>query len=133
MKIFWKFLIVMLLTMRFGMAEENAPPAEEPPKEYFSIEQPVSDEDTHQLYYDFFKMIIMLSVIIAFLLVLMWFLKRFTQARIEQLNTSRLIKIIEQRNLSTKSTLYLIDVWGRQVLIAESSHGVTTLAKEEER
>lgn len=79
------------------------------------------------LYLEFFKMIIMLGAIIGLLLLSMWFVKRMMNARIEQMNVSSFIKVIERRSLSAKTSLYVIELQDRRIAIAESHNGITVL------
>lgn len=91
--------------------------AAEPPQEF------------DQFYGEFIKMIVMLSVIIAFLLILLWFIKRMLSTRMEQLNVSSMIKVLERRNLTAKTAIYIIETGGRNFIIAESQNGVTLLGE----
>lgn len=80
-----------------------------------------------RLYEEFFKMISMLGLIIVLLLLGSWFLKRLLSSRNEQINSTSLIKIIERRSVSAKSAIYVIDILGKKVALAESHNGVTYL------
>lgn len=83
---------------------------------------------TGDLYLEFFKMIFMLGVIIAFLLMIMWFIKRMLSTRIEQLNTTSVIKILERRPLTQKTVIYVVEAYDKRILLAESHGGVTLLS-----
>jgi len=54
--------------------------------------------------------------------------KKISHGRLRNFNYLKSIKIIEKRPLSPKSMLYLIEVGGKQVLIAESQLEVRTVA-----
>lgn len=82
-----------------------------------------------QFYYEFIKMMVMLGVVIAFLLLIMWFLKRMFNTRIEQLNSTSLIKIVERRNLTPKTSLYVLEIGNKNYVIAESHNGVTLVSQ----
>ena len=70
--------------------------------------------------YAFFKMLATLAVLILLFVLSIWLFRRLSQARFGRLSSSKSIKIIERRSLSPKSILYLIEVSGKQILIAES-------------
>lgn len=78
-------------------------------------------------YVEFMQLMLTLALIIAFLLIIMWWIKRYMNARVEQLNVSSSIKIIERRSLSPKSSLYIIEAMGKYVLAAESATGFSPL------
>lgn len=81
-------------------------------------------------YYDrFMQMLYLLGLIIVGLFVAMYFLKRFVQGNVERANASSNIKILEQRNLSARSVLYIVEAEGKQVLVAETASQVTKLAE----
>ncbi len=70
-------------------------------------------------------------LILALIVVLMgltfWMFKRLSQSRVKQQNYMKSIKILEKRPISPKSILYLIEVAGKQILIAESQIEVRTI------
>jgi len=49
-------------------------------------------------------------------------------SRIQQINTTSLIKIIERRALTPKSSIYILEIRDREIAIAESAHGIIKLA-----
>jgi flagellar biosynthetic protein FliO len=78
---------------------------------------------------DFINMLFSLGLLVALILIVSWFLKKFLNTRIQQVNTTSLIKIIERRALTPKTTVYVLEVNNKQIVIAESSNGVTKLAE----
>lgn len=68
----------------------------------------------------FLKMVLVLIGILAFIFIVFFIFKRFAATRIKQSNHSRTIKILEKRAISPKSMLYLIEIGGQKMLIAES-------------
>ncbi len=76
----------------------------------------------------FMNMLIVLGLLIGFMVLASWMLKRLMRTRINQLNSTSSIKVLETRHLSPKSTLYLLDVMGQGLLIAESQTGISHLA-----
>lgn len=90
------------------------------------VEPILKDSDTFQS--KFMNMLLLLGLLIGFMLLASWMLKRMTKTRVTQLNQASSIKVIETRYLSPRSTLYLLDVQGQSLLIAESPMGVAHLA-----
>lgn len=68
----------------------------------------------------FLKMFLTLIALIVAIFFTIWALKRLSQGRLHSLNGNRTIKIIERRALSPKTVLYLVEVAGKQAMIAES-------------
>ncbi|HRD55266.1 MAG TPA: flagellar biosynthetic protein FliO [Parachlamydiaceae bacterium] len=78
---------------------------------------------------EFLNMLFTLGSIIALLILASWMLKRIANTRIQQMNESSLIKILERRTVSPKLSLYLVDIKGKQIAIAES-HSALLLLKD---
>jgi len=68
----------------------------------------------------FVKMMVTLLGLIALIVISVWMLRRIAHGRMKQMNYGREIKVIERRPLSAKSVLYLIEVGGKKVVVAES-------------
>jgi flagellar protein FliO/FliZ len=75
-----------------------------------------------------------LLVLIGLLLLILfgvWLIKKFSGSRMRQVNAGKTIKILERRPLSHKSMLYLIDIRGKQILLAESQLEVRPISNLE--
>lgn len=83
--------------------------------------------ETDRFLSEFLSMLATLGLIIALILFIAWFLKRMVNAKIEEANLTSSIKIIDKRNLSPKTIIYMIEVNGKGVLVAESQNGVASL------
>lgn len=124
----------LICTFMFGAAyaatENTAEPPLSPEFQHALSQnpEPLNNPSTGELYLEFFKMIFMLGVIIAFLLLIMWFIKRMLSSRIEQLNTTSVIKILERRPITPKTALYIVEAFDKRLMIAESHNGVTLLS-----
>jgi len=71
-----------------------------------------------------------LLVIIGILLLIflgVWLIRKFSGGRFRQFNAGKTIKILERRPLSHKSMLYIVDIHGKQFLIAESQLEVSKI------
>ncbi|SCA63763.1 Uncharacterized protein SCG7109_BB_00040 [Chlamydiales bacterium SCGC AG-110-M15] len=77
---------------------------------------------------EFSKMILILALIIGLLLFSAWFLKRLMHQRVEQMNQSSEIKILERRIINQKTIIYIMEVSGKRIVVGESPAGLTTLA-----
>lgn len=90
----------------------------------------IPEKDNNDKFYtEFLNMLATLGLLIGVILIAAWFLKRFLNTRMEQINTVSSIKIVERRALSPKSALYLLEVNDQSILIAESQNGVTFLSR----
>ena len=99
------------------------------PPDFSEHYAPPSTLEEDHFYHEFFKMLSLLGLIIMLLLLASWFLKRMLSSRTEQINNTSLIKIVERRMLSAKSAVYVIDVMGKKVVLAESQNGITALGE----
>jgi flagellar biogenesis protein FliO len=78
----------------------------------------------------FLKMFLTLIGLIVAIFFTIWALKRLSRGRLGSLNASRAIKILERRPLTPKTTLFLVEVNGKQALIAESQLEVKKLLED---
>ncbi|NGX59369.1 MAG: hypothetical protein KR126chlam3_00520 [Chlamydiae bacterium] len=93
-------------------------------KDFFDIaEAPVSYKGA------FMKMMLTLLGLIVLIVISVWMLRRVSHGRMKQMNLGRAMKVIERRPLSAKTVLYLVEISGKKVVIAESQvevRGITT-------
>lgn len=76
----------------------------------------------------FIKTIVVLVGLLVLVILTIWMFKKISNGRLRTFNYLKSVKILEKRPLSPKSMLYLIEVSGKQVLIAESHLEVRTVA-----
>jgi flagellar biogenesis protein FliO len=93
------------------------------------ISSPRSQPDDDQFYSQFLSMLSTLGIVVAVILFITWVLKQLLSTRIQQMNSSSAIKILERRSLTPKTAIYLLDVYGKGIAIAESQNGVTRLSE----
>lgn len=91
-----------------------------------------SEHETDNFQAKFLNMLLLLGLIVVFMLIASWSLKRLMKNRVTQLNTQSSIKVLETRALSPRSTLYLVEVQGQQLLIAETATTVSHLTSVED-
>ncbi len=75
------------------------------------------------------NMFFVLGFIIAAMLIIAWVLKRLLNTRLQQMNTTSPIKILERRSLTPKSAVYLLEIHGKGIIIGETPHGITSLGE----
>lgn len=132
--------IFTLLLLFWGSlnAQENQTQAPQPPFEFESEEDKelflkALENDTTEanpFMDEFLHMLFLLGLLIAFLILVVWVMKRLAQTRVQQANISSSIKILEQRSLSQKSTLYHIAFEEKQFIIGESANGISLIHSE---
>jgi flagellar biogenesis protein FliO len=145
-KIFFTFFLWALLPLIGGEEESSSPitlmssiqpiepqnPTAETPSEaplkhpatessLKNNEEPPHLESATKSYESAFtKMIFSLVAILVFVFVVFYLFKKFSSSRIRQSNHFRTIKLLEKRAISPKSMLYLVEIGGRKILLAES-------------
>lgn len=77
------------------------------------------------------NMLFVLGAIVGLMLFVTWILKKMMSHRLVQGNVESQIKVLEQRALTPKSILYLIEVDGKKIVIADSPHGIRRISEIE--
>ncbi|MDN3508595.1 MAG: flagellar biosynthetic protein FliO [Candidatus Neptunochlamydia sp.] len=99
----------------------------------------IPSEEYHQTSHDvhkatesyetaFIKTIVVLVGLLVLVILTVWMFRKISHGRLHGMNVLKSVKILEKRPLSPKSMLYLIEVGGKQVLIAESQLEVRNVA-----
>ncbi len=91
------------------------------------ISKPVKNNES--FFSEMLNMLSTLGIIVGLVLIAVWFIRRLLNARLDQMNESSAIRILERRNLSHKSMIYLIEVHSRHIVLAESHHGIIKVAE----
>lgn len=68
-----------------------------------------------------------IGVLIGLIMIMTWVLKKLLNSRLEQINSKSAIKVLETRNISPKTAIHVVDVYGKNYVVAESVNGVTPL------
>lgn len=89
------------------------------------LDQPEKESDTFQT--KFFNMLTILGLLIGFMILASWALKRLMKTKLTHMNTTGHIKVLETRYLSPRATLYLVEIQDQAFLIAESPTNVAYL------
>jgi flagellar biogenesis protein FliO len=122
------FLILFLQTTLFftpylmGDTETKAP--------YFNVDKEEGPEFGDSTFWgEMLDMLITLGMIIGILVALTWVMRKMQTSRVKFANESSVIKVIDHRPLSTKSAVYLLQVYDRAIAIADSPSGISLLAE----
>lgn len=84
--------------------------------------------EDNRFFEEFLHMLLILGFIVAGLLFASWLLKRVMSNRLEQMNVSSAIKVLERRPITPKSSIYLLEIHDRRIVVGESLNGLTLLA-----
>lgn len=124
------YLLLPLLFLRALIYGQDDTPA--PLLDPFGITEPATDvPEPNRFVGEFFYMLLMLGILISVVVFTSWLLKKMLNTKITQLNANSTIQIIERRALSNRTTLYLIDMEGKTMLIAETPTTVVPLFSED--
>jgi flagellar biogenesis protein FliO len=82
------------------------------------------ESQSYNFWGEFVNMIATLVFVLILIVATIWLLKKIMRSRTQTLNRTNGIKILERRPLNQKAALYLIDILGKGVVIAESPAGV---------
>jgi len=115
------FILITPLSAQSPITEERTQEALQ--KGY---EEPQEDD---LFYSELMNVVFILALILFIMIVAAYYLRKFMQSRVEQINVTSSIKVLEQRNLSAKSVLYIVEAEGKRVLVGESVAGVVGLAE----
>jgi flagellar biogenesis protein FliO len=76
----------------------------------------------------FIRMLVLLGLLIGFMILASWALKRMMKTKVDPLNIDRVIKLLETRYLSPRATLHLVEIEGQRFIIGESPTAMTHIA-----
>lgn len=94
-------------------------------------EDAVEGAEESNFYREFFNMLLTLGFLIFLLFGISWFLRRMNLTRVQFANESSAIKIFDQRTLSPRSTLFVVQYKGKEYFIGESQYGINVLGSTE--
>ncbi len=92
----------------------------------------VEEGQNYNFISEFVNMLVTLVFVLILIFVSVWLLKKIMRSRTQTLNRSNGIKILERRPLNQKASLYLLDILGKGVVIAESQAGIQVITQFEE-
>ena len=69
----------------------------------------------------FVKMLLTLVFLLSLFIITVWFLKRLIRSRLEKgSGQQKIIQVLEKKMISPNTMLYVIEVEGKRILVAES-------------
>lgn len=125
-------LLLSPLSANYSLSQIHAPGESTHTREVVHIEDEEmelpetltsSEPSEYNYWQQFFKMMFILGVILGVVLIIAWVLKGFLNKRIKQVNSQNQIKVLERRNLSQKSMLFLVEVDGKKMVVGDSQNG----------
>lgn len=135
------FFLLLFLFQGYGEAAEHSSEPQnegliehEAPSSLPQEEEPSPDQWKENLEHEsisfqtkFLKMLLTLGLLIAFMVLASWALKRMMKSKISQQNYLSTIKILESRSISPRTTIYLVEARNQVFIIAESPSNVASL------
>lgn len=103
--------------------------AEESQSTFVEFAEQAAEGQTYNYWGEFVNMLLTLLFILGLIFLSVWALKKIMRSRIQHLNRSTAIKILERRPLTQKSSLYLVDILGKGIVISESPSGIQLVAE----
>lgn len=94
----------------------------------FPASQLPIEESSDKFTSELLNMLLTLGMLVAVIFALSWILKRMLNVKNQQENVRSTIKILEKRSLSPKAALYLVEVFGKTLVVAESPTGFNCMA-----
>jgi flagellar protein FliO/FliZ len=84
--------------------------------------------DSVSFFWSFFKMLAALAIVIALMIIAMYFIKKYFFHSLPVMNGSTMINIVSTRHLSPKNSLVLVEVLGQVMLVGISSQQMSMLS-----
>lgn len=81
----------------------------------------------------FGKMLLSLALLIALLVATLWLLKRLIHNKMQRGSAADSIHLIEKKMISPKTVVYLVEVEGEKILLAESQLEIRRLKEWKEK
>jgi flagellar biosynthetic protein FliO len=84
--------------------------------------------DSVSFFWSFFKMLAALAIVIALMIIAMYFIKKYFFHSLPVMNGSTMINIVSTRHLSPKNSLVLVEVLGQVMLVGVSNQQMSMLS-----
>lgn len=117
MAVLLRFLFFICITFALPIMAETA-----------ELDPAIAPNEDHFMR-DFMNMLASLGLIIIVIFIASWLMKRLMSTRMQQMNETSEIKILERRTLTPKTAIYLIEIGGKGLAVAESTNGITLLTQ----
>lgn len=103
------------------------PPLESLPPEFREIEEQERKNGGDAFTSGLLKMLATLGMMITLIYIISYMLRKAMNKSQLKINETSGIKILESRSLNQRTAIYLVEVRGKEYVIAESPHGATLL------
>lgn len=129
--LYLKSFLVFLCSLTFLSSSELPSP---PTTTEHPAAAPYDPLDATPISYEgaFTKMLLVLAGLIVLIFLTVWILRQISQGKFTGGASYRTIKILERKALSPKSSLYIVEIEGKRIMIAESQvevRCITTLSE----
>lgn len=84
--------------------------------------------DSVSFFWSFFKMLAALAIVIALMIIAMYFIKKYFFHSLPEMSGSAMINVVSTRHLSPKNSLMLVEVLGQVMLVGISSQQMSMLS-----
>ena len=98
--------------------------AQEMPAKFLAAEE---SSEMGRFFEEFLNMALTLGMIVGVMLIIAWVVKKFLNTQIDKMNETSQIKILERRSLAPKSTIYILEIEGKKVIVGETPAGLSHL------
>ena len=88
-----------------------------------------SEGKSYNYWGEFVNMIITLLIVIALIFLSVIVLKKIMRSRMLQVNQGAKIKVLERRAINQKTSLYLVEIAGKAVVIGDSPAGLNLITE----
>lgn len=116
------YLFFISIPLLAADSDPQNPPSE-PSTSLFPASQLPLDEPASKFTDELLNMVITLGMVIAVIFALAWIMKRMLNAKVQQENVTSNIKVIERRTISSKSGIYVLEIFDKILVVAESPAG----------
>lgn len=79
--------------------------------------------------WELLNVVFALGLIIALLVAATWFMRKFMTGKMQQINETSVIKILDQRNISTRTSIYILEIYDKHIVVAETANSANAIAE----
>ncbi|MEX1012689.1 MAG: flagellar biosynthetic protein FliO [Waddliaceae bacterium] len=90
------------------------------------------EAQSSRFFEEFIHMLILLGLLLLVLFAGSWIIRRMLNVRLDQVNVTSKIKLLEKRMITARTGIYLLDVHGKKIILSESNNGITKIAELDE-
>lgn len=118
----------MFSALRLAADAPPPPVTQEKASDFYDLPENSQYDESH-FWGELINMLVTLGCILLVLGALLWMMRRMQTSRIKYANETGLIKVIDHRVLSQKTSIYLLQIDQKAILIADTQNGTTHLAE----